>query len=213
MRPTPSLCTFTAAALAALLAASAASGDLVDYQGQGLNDSVRIRAPAVDVQTNAGQMLFAYQGLDYTSYCVDIYQTVGDMFATALSIDTLNNGDKVAYLFETFAGLVDTNTKAAGLQVAIWEVVFEQDPVPWNAGAGAFYITGNAAALSQADAYLATVPDLYSPQTEIFVLHSPCKQDLLLPTGNPVPEPATLAILLLGGVGLACRRKRRTIPS
>lgn len=212
MRPTPSLYTL-AAALAALLAASPASADLVVYQGQGLKDSVHIHAPAVNIQTNAGQMLFAYQGRDYTSYCVDIYQTVGNMFATALPIDTLNNGEKVAYLFETFAGLVDTNTKAAALQVAIWEVVFESDPVPWDAGAGAFHIAGNPAALSQAGAYLATVPDLYCPQTEFFVLHSPCKQDLLLPTGEPVPEPATLAILLLGGAALACRRRRTAVPS
>ena len=181
------------------------SADIMTYNGMGLKAAVRLHAPGVNVHTYAGQMLVEYGGEDYIGYCVDIYHYAGTMEATELTLSSLNNGDLVAFLFETYADGVSTGLEAAALLVAIWEVINESDANAFNAQIDEFYITDNTNVLNAANVLLASLPTNYTPTKDFMVLHNDGKQDMLI----MVPEPGTMALLCLGGVYSLIRRRRK----
>jgi hypothetical protein len=189
------------------LAAPVASAEVMTYKGMGLNRTIRIQAPGVDLRTQAGQMLIEYQGSEYESYCVDIYHHAGTTDVVQLPVSTLNNGDKVAFLHETY-GAVAGRTDAAALQVAIWEVVNEPMSSGFDVTAGSFTASGNHSVISAAAELLQSVPESYTPNYEYYVLHSDTKQDMLMATDVPVPEPGSMALLGLGACLSVFRRKR-----
>ena len=187
-----------------------ASASIMTYKGIGLHSNVTLHAagsPADGRRVSAGQYLISYEGTDYASYCVDIYHYLGSGEVTELPIDSLNNGDLVAFLFETYSEDVQDNIDAAALGVAIWEVIFETSD-NFDVTDGYLSITGNDAVAQAANDLLSTLPDSYQTQWDMLVLHSDCKQDMIIP-GSPIPEPATLMILNLGAMGLIIRQRRR----
>ena len=187
-----------------------ASASVMTYNGLGLYSKVTLHAagsPANGRRVSAGQYLISYEGADYASYCVDIYHYAGSSEVTELPIDSLNNGDLVAFLFETYSEDVEDNIDAAALGVAIWEVIFETSD-NFDVTDGYLSITGNSAVAQAANDLLSTLPDSYQTQWDMLVLHSDCKQDMIIP-GSPIPEPATLMVISLGAVGLIIRRRRR----
>jgi len=198
-----------AAALTVLTLAAASPADVMTYHGVGLNQSVGLHAPGRNVNTKAGQMQITYKDVDYDSYCVDIYVYAGSSEVVEKPISVLNNWEQIAYLFENEAPNVSTNLEAASLQVAFWELLYEDGGNPWDAGSGDLYITGNADAVSGANALLAGVPSSYAPTYVNLVLDSPCKQDMLIPTDTPVPEPASMVVLAGGAALVVVRRRRR----
>jgi len=197
--------------VAVAVAASGAAADVITYKGMGLNSTVKIDADGalVDGMTiYAGQIQIAYQGVDYDAYCVDINHYVGNGDVTEWSVGLLNRGDQVAWLLETYADTVATGNQAAGLQSAIWELVNEASG-PFDLSKGDFRIEKNKHALAEGMAMLAGLPDTYAPQTELLVLHSDTRQDLIIGTGAPVPEPGTLTLIGAFGLPLALRRRRQ----
>lgn len=185
----------------------AVSADTMTYNGMGLKSDVHLYAPGINnLHTYAGQMLVEYGGQNHIGYCVDIYHSVGTMEATELTLSSLHNGDMVAFLFETYANTVSTGIEAAALQVAIWEVINEDDVNGFNAEIDDLYITGNLAVLEAANILLASLPtNGYTPTNDFMVLHNDGKQDILI----MVPEPGTMVMLCLGGVYSLIRRRRR----
>ena len=199
-------------ALAALLSASVARADFMTFLGKGRTSVVRIHAPGLvsdGRRVYAGEYRVRFRDVDYPAYCVDIDAWAGSSEVTIQGPDTLRNGDKVAYLFETYAPQVSSGVEAAGLGVAIWEVLYETPGNAFDPLHGYFRISDNPAVASVALALLANLPDSYSPHPYTAVLVSPCKQDMLIFGGPGIPEPAALSLIALGAVGVVVRRRRR----
>ena len=201
------------AALALLLFTPLARADTMTFDSIGLADTVKVHAPghlADGLTTEAGQYLITYKGNQYAAWCVDIDAYASTTSVTEQSYTVLPNAYAVAYLYETYAGGLTNDTDAAALGVSIWEVITESVGGPFNIHSGSFWITNNGDVASRAASMLATIPGSYTPQGALTVLHSECKQDMLIGNGlHQAPEPGTLVLLAAGGALAAARRRRR----
>ena len=135
----------------------------------GVTEGVSITFNGVQRNLQIGQFQISLQGPGlpqpspaFFSFCVDITQTVGvrNTFGVLpLPADTglLNNGGRIAYLYNTFGTTALNSVQGAGLQLAIWEL--EYDAVP-NLASGNFQFNGapvagtEAAIRAAANAYL-----------------------------------------------------------
>jgi|GEM_PF-1689720 len=212
--------TFTIAAVfaATFSTIQIAQADMMYYHGQIHTKYVDVRAKnslaGRNFCTSAGQMKIEYQDVDYLGQCVDVFQYSGSSEVTEAPYTILRNGDEIAYLFEMNFRNITTREQAAGLQVAIWELLYENDDtLDFNLDSGNFRITTDCViddANGMLDHMRAHMPDNYSPLMQLLVLQSPCKQDILIGRPGPVvPEPASAVLLAVGG--LLVLKRRRTI--
>jgi hypothetical protein len=88
---------------------------------------------------------------------------------------------------------------AAALQVAIWE------DVALNVGTYTLTFSGNNPVTIEAASMLANLPNL-TVQADLVGLVSPTGQNYVVPA--PAPEPTTLALASLGGLGVLLLRRR-----
>lgn len=192
------------AVIACGFGASAAEATLIDYNGMGFKSSINYKLDGNSKTANAGQLLIDFDGRDEIAYCVDLRHGIkSEWHATFKDVSYINGGKAAAFLFDTFAAAVDSNLKAAALQVAIWEVVEDYSSI--NLGSGSFKLltTGSIATLAQS--YLSVIPaNLSNYDTDAYIIKSgsyPRSQHLI------VPEPGTL-IAILAGLPLVFRRRR-----
>jgi len=170
----------------------------------------------------------------FYSYCLEPTQGIavghGPSSQYAFSIDTLVGTDAIdagdATLIRELLGRYNPllqndptgpytggtfRTAAAALQLAIWEINLDRGTTPWNLYSGSMKITGtvlletgaskmaDVVALEMLNSLTGTGPMASGLQG----LRNPTIQDLIIQ-----PEPATMALMALGGVGLLLRRKR-----
>jgi hypothetical protein len=118
-------------------------------------------------------------------------------------------------LFNTYAAIAHTGTgaMAAGLQLAIWEVLYD-DGLSLTSGAGFWAVTTGsyattAAAIAAGSGYLTGLQDAgsaYQTASATVLDVAPGRgQDQIIPT----PEPGTLLLLGMGFAGAAAGRRRR----
>ena len=208
-----------AGAAALLMNVSAAQADLMTVEGiSSLNqtETTHIAGQLADNLTvYAGPEQILYQNTQYLGYCVDLNHYAGTSQVTEVSALTWPNGNKLVYLYDTYAPTVTTSLQAAALQTAIWEVISEPAAGPFDVTKGNFYITGNDAVATLANQWLATLPSTYNPTQIPTILDSSANQSFLVGkwegVNNPVPEPCTMALLAVGGscLLLVARRKGR----
>jgi len=171
-------------------------------------------------KTPVGQIMIDVNGSPFIVWCVDRPHTTGSGVFTLDSVTTLKRWREISYLYDHYAEGIDSNASAAALQAAIWECLYEASDQPLSLdGPEGMYWLDNTSHIPKMDliidagnamlASLVHMPDDYTSPAELFVLHSPIYQDLLIATfGTPVPEPLTMTLLTLGGTSLLMRKRR-----
>lgn len=200
--------------------AAAALGDTIEFLGMGRSQYLNIRHDGASSNEYVGELLInKTQGgvtTPMTAYCVDLdngalSQWTATKQPTSIIDTWASTGTalKIAFLFDAYSATATTNTKAAALQAAIWELLDDSAGV-LDVRAGDFRLIGtnsttNAVA-AQAATYLAAIPANLSGYTpSSYVIYSdaaPRSQHMI------VPEPGSLILLALAIPAAAMRRRR-----
>jgi hypothetical protein len=204
----------------ALMLPVAASAAQVTYHGSGRGQSVAVVTPYAPNGATyfAGEMNLSLAGApaeyptSFIGFCVDLQHSVGanDTYPVdlvPLPDAGLPNSGRIAWLYEYGLPTVVDNTTAAGLQLAIWDVLTDNGD-GLQAGAFKSNITGGVATAT--GTYLAASANQSGSATW---LRSPThpdgrRQDFVGP--KPViPEPATASLMALGALPMVSFLRRR----
>ena len=194
-------------AAAVLSAASIVNASMVHFEGLGLHRSPNVVYYGSGQQFAAGQIDIRIDGGPVIhSFCVDLDHRIRSDWTATLTPPADVFGPAagpLAYLFRTYAGSVSNRDEAAGLQLALWEVVTDYGS-GIDLASGHFSVPAGEPGRAEAAAYLSTLPSTFDPAPPPYVLVSgdePRSQNLL------VPEPGTCALLVMSALLTAHRRR------
>lgn len=200
---------------AVCLAGTVASAEILTVHSLQLGASVKLMYGAAALNGWAGEQRVSIDGgSQFDAYCVDLDHTnsIGSVYAiTPTPTTALSNGGKAAWLYNNFEAAIDSNTKGAALQLAIWDVVYDNGN---GFGSGVIQDNGTTSAiLTQANTYLGAIGANTAVASWLKATHDGNQhQSLIGPDefnpSTPVPEPFSLT-LCAASLALAARRRLR----
>ena len=138
---------------------------------------------------------------DFISFCVDIhnYLEPTQTFKVKSTNDLTPDGGQIAWLVNTFFWSIGSNAAGAGLQLAIWNVLYDND---WTLDGGAFSASSSAPRTAASE-FLAALRDNNRHSNAVF-LDTRYGQDQVT-----VAEPATAVLFGAATLVAAIRRRRQ----
>ncbi len=200
--------------LLGLAAASFANTESLIYKGIAPYGKYDVYLDGSKKSVNAGAMKFEFGSTDMNGYllCTEITQHVASAGQRKTYYAYEKNGH-VGWLAQEFANLTaDPNfdaAKAAGLQLAVWEVVYDGAGNASDLYKGDFKVKSANNSLGSQGLYWAEyyMNELNGQKADYTAYKNWYYQDYV--GANPVPEPATLLALAAGGALMVRRRRKK----
>jgi hypothetical protein len=187
------------------------------YLSNALGDNATISVNGNNEDVFAGLFRVSLAGApaeyptEFNSLCVDLFHSIyqgdsWDVNLTPLPDPNLNNGGRAAYLYSTYYNTLTSNDDAAGLQLAVWDIITDNGD---GLSSGDFRASNvSTGAVTAANNYLSESAGKTGSAT--WMVSTGGKQNLLCPHSASVPEPGSMAFLgtcALPFLGFARRRK------
>ena len=229
--------TLASGVIATLSMTAEATTILATFNSMTPQSGVTVSYPSTTTSTSAGRFNFTRTGGDHPTtplpdspvssfwaFCVELGQTVN--FGESVSYDVLplamgsnvtgglgaakadSIGELLGAVYPDFSQVL-TNNQYAALQIAIWEITREDFATNgYDVLAGDVTFSGSTATiLNLANTYLAQVDGVGPRAQGLRALVNERRQDMLVQF--PVPEPASLALALMGlGAVFGTRRRQ-----
>jgi hypothetical protein len=204
-------------------ALSTASATTIEFLG---NDYARgmditIQADGQQVTWFSGFTNLILDGLQHQSaFCVDAFTEIwnGSHHVILEDPTTLTNGARVAWLMQNLSATVTTAAQAAGMQLAIWDIVHDNGDglsfgrlqgLPLTDQAVALAATGFIDSSAGQASLNATIYSNAAGRDATQALMS-CGANGGTCSDTAVPEPSTLATFAIGAAAIAFGTRRRS---
>lgn len=184
--------------------------------GSGVTQAtIQNTVPSVNQRVYSGAFIANTGSESFAAWCVDIFQntyfgSTANDFNKVAGVDVLGaaKADSLGRLATLALGLVNNAATSGAFQLAAWEIINET-AASWNLASGNFKasnVTNDSLNIAQGWLNaLGSVTSLY----RVDVWQSRSRQDLAVFERVSVPEPAALALFVMGlGVAFTVRARK-----